>query len=86
MSTQIAKQRAAMPAGANKILDERTIANDNRNLLSLLKKNIRCVLPILTLVQCACYRPGLESIICDVAWRCGAKRLEHIFFLIASIP
>ena len=27
-----------MPDGANKILDERTIENDNRNLLGLLKK------------------------------------------------
>ena len=41
MSTQIAKERAAMPDGANKILDERTIENDNRNLLGLLKKDIR---------------------------------------------
>jgi ubiquinone/menaquinone biosynthesis C-methylase UbiE len=41
MSTQIAKDRAAMPDGANKILDERTIENDNRNLLGLLKKGIR---------------------------------------------
>jgi len=29
-----------MPAGANKILDERTMADDNRNLLSLLKKGM----------------------------------------------
>src|SRR5882672_9130957 len=40
MSSQIAKHRAAMPAGANKILDERTIENDNRNLLGLLKNGI----------------------------------------------
>jgi len=41
MSSQVAKNRAAMPTGANKILDERTIENDNRNLLNLLKKGIR---------------------------------------------
>ena len=40
MSTQVATERAAMPAGANKILDERTITDDNRNLLNLLKKGM----------------------------------------------
>jgi ubiquinone/menaquinone biosynthesis C-methylase UbiE len=40
MSTQVATERAAMPSGANKILDERTIAGDNRNLLNLLKKGM----------------------------------------------
>jgi len=36
MSNSIAKDRASMPSGSNKILDERTIERDNRNLKSLL--------------------------------------------------
>jgi len=40
-SSQLAKDRAMMPAGANQILDERTIEHDNRNLLNLLTKNLR---------------------------------------------
>lgn len=40
MSTSIATDRASMPSGATKILDERTIEQDNRNLIHLLRKNI----------------------------------------------
>ncbi|MBS1599882.1 MAG: class I SAM-dependent methyltransferase [Bacteroidetes bacterium] len=41
MSSQRASERANMPTGANKILDERTIEFDNRNLLKLLRKGMR---------------------------------------------
>jgi len=36
----IAAGRAAMPAGANKVLDRRTVENDSGNLLKFLKGDI----------------------------------------------
>jgi ubiquinone/menaquinone biosynthesis C-methylase UbiE len=38
--SNVATQRAEMPAGANKILDRRTLENDNGNLLKYLKGDI----------------------------------------------
>ncbi len=40
MPNEVAKERAAMPPGTNKLLDERTIEENNRNLLKLLRKNM----------------------------------------------